>query len=169
MSTRHDTVAFLFGKERVHMKTEWSRSWISSKQPRKQRKYRYNAPAHLRHKFLSAHLSKELRERFGLRSIPIRKGDDVQIMRGSFKGQKGLIEEVDSKKLKVYVAGIKVKKVDGSEVLKALDPSNLKIVSLKLDDKKRQAVIARAKKGMVPTISSEQPKPPAKPIVNQVG
>ncbi len=138
------------------MKTEWSRSWISSKQPRKQRKYRYNAPAHIRHKFLSANLSKELRQRFGLRSIPIRKGDEIQIMRGAFKGQKGPIETVDTKKLKVYIGGIKVKKVDGSEVAKAIDPSNLKIINLKLDDKRRQEVVGRAKKGKVP----EAPKTP---------
>ena len=144
------------------MKTEWSRKWISSKQPRKQRKYRYNAPAHIRHKFLSAHLSKELRQRFGLRSMPIRKGDEVQIMRGGFRGQKGLIEEVDAKKLKVYIAGIKVKKVDGSEVAKAIDPSNLKIVNLKLDDKRRQEVVARAKKGKLP----EAPKAP---VLNKEG
>ncbi|HLD57367.1 MAG TPA: 50S ribosomal protein L24 [archaeon] len=147
------------------MKTAWSRSWISSKQPRKQRKYRYNAPAHIRHKFLSANLSKELRQKFGLRSIPLRKGDEVQVMRGGFKGTKGLIEEVDSKKLKVYIAGIKVKKVDGSEVAKSVDASNLKITSLKLDDKRRQEVIARAKKGKVPT---EAPKTTAKPSIEKV-
>ncbi len=132
------------------MKKEWSRKWVSSKQPRKQRKYRYNAPAHVRHKFVSANISKELREKFGLRSIPVRKGDEVQIMRGNFRGQKGLIEEVNLKKSKVFIGGIKVKKVDGSEVAVALDPSNLKIINLKLDDKRRQQVVERAKKGKVP-------------------
>jgi large subunit ribosomal protein L24 len=34
-------------------------------QPRKQRKARYNAPAHARGKYLSASLSKDLREKVG--------------------------------------------------------------------------------------------------------
>ena len=133
------------------MKTKWSRNWISSKQPRKQRKYRYNAPANVRHKLVSAHLSKELRQKLGVRSIPLRKGDEVQVMKGKFKSHKGLVEEVNLKKLKVYVAGVKVKKVDGSEVSKSLEPSNLKILNLKLEDKRRQEVIERAKKGKLPT------------------
>ena len=37
-----------------------------SKQPRKQRKALYNAPAHARGKHLSAALSKDLREKLGL-------------------------------------------------------------------------------------------------------
>jgi len=127
------------------MKTKWSREWISSKQPRKQRKYRYNAPLHIRRKFVSAHLSPELRNKYGIRSIPIRKGDEVEVMRGSSKGLRGTVERVDLSKCKVYVSGITVKKADGSEVMRALEPSNLKIVNMNLDDKKRLEAISRAK------------------------
>ncbi|MCW1309534.1 MAG: 60S ribosomal protein L26, partial [Candidatus Nanoarchaeia archaeon] len=35
----------------------WSKKWKSSKKPSKQRKYRYNAPLHIRRKFLSVNLS----------------------------------------------------------------------------------------------------------------
>ena len=125
------------------MKQKWSKSWVSSKQPRKQRKYRYNAPLHIRHKFVSAHLSKELIERFNTRSLPLRKGDFVEIMRGEFKGLKGKIEKIDLTKCKVYIENIKVKKVDGSEVKKAIEPSNLRIVRLNLDDKRRQKIFER--------------------------
>lgn len=128
------------------MKQKFSRSWKTSKQPRKQRKYRYNAPLHLRHKFLSAHLSKELKSKFGKRSIPVRKGDEVKIMCGGFKRFIGKVDHVDLKKCRVYVEGVKVKRVDGSEVLKPIQPSNLLITKLNLDDKKRQAIFERAKK-----------------------
>ena len=47
-------------------------SWKASKQPRKQRKYRYNAPIQTLGKMLSSHLSKELRTKIGKRSMPIR-------------------------------------------------------------------------------------------------
>jgi large subunit ribosomal protein L24 len=128
------------------MKQEWSRRWVSSVQPRKQRKYRYNAPLHVRQGFVAATLSKALRERFGKRNMPLRKGDEVEVMRGSFKGQRGSIDRVDLSKTKIYVDEIKVKKSDGSEVMRALQPSNLRIVKLNLDDKKRQAILDRASK-----------------------
>jgi len=128
------------------MKKTWSREWINSVQPRKQRKYKYNAPLHIRHKFLSVHLSSELKERFGRRALPVRKGDSVEVMRGSFKGLKGTVDKVDMRSGKVYIEEIKIKKVDGSEVMRPLQPSNLRIVDLNLDDKRRQAVLERNQK-----------------------
>ena len=125
------------------MKKDWSRNWVKSVQPRKQRKYRHNAPLHVRHKFLSANLSPELRRRFEKRSMPVRKGDEIEVMRGSSKGLRGTVNRVDVKKCRIYVEEIKVKKVDGSEIMKSLQPSNLRIVKLSLDDKMRQRVFER--------------------------
>lgn len=59
-----------------------------SKQPRKQRKARYNAPLHIRHKFMSAALSDELRDKYGKRSFPLRKGDTVRVVRETIKVKK---------------------------------------------------------------------------------
>lgn len=126
------------------MKKEWSNKWKSSTQPRKQRKYRCNAPLHVKHKFISANLSKELREKFGKRSLPIRKGDNIEIMRGSSKNIRGIVEKVDLNRCKVYIDTLKTKKVDGSEVSRPIQPSNLKIINLNLDDKGRQKVLNRA-------------------------
>ena len=124
---------------------EWSNKWVSSRQPRKQRKYRYNAPLHVRQKFVSAHLSEVLRGRFGKRSLPLRKGDEVKVMRGSDKGFKGKIERIDLKEGKVYIEGLNVKKVDGSEVLKPKNPSNLLITESKMEDKRRQMIVERSR------------------------
>ena len=126
------------------MKKEWSSKWVSSTQPRKQRKYRHNAPLHARRRFLAANLAAPLRERYGKRSMVVRKGDEVMIMRGGVKGTKGLVERVDISKEKVYLENVKVNKVDGSAVARPLSPSNLMITKLKLDDKRRQAVLERA-------------------------
>ncbi len=126
------------------MKKEWSSKWVSSTQPRKQRKYRHNAPLHARRHFLAANLAAPLRERYGKRSMVVRKGDEVMIMRGGVKGTKGLVERVDISKEKVYLENVKVNKVDGSAVARPLSPSNLMITKLKLDDKRRQAVLERA-------------------------
>jgi len=119
------------------MKKEFSKKWISSKQPRKQRKYRYNAPLHIRHKLLSAHLSKKLREELKTRSLPIRKGDKVRVMRGKYKKVEGTVTKVDMKKLKIYIDSVKRKKVSGKEVLVPIDPSNVEIIELNKDDPKR--------------------------------
>ncbi len=133
------------------MRKKFSTKWKSSKQPRKQRKYRRNAPLHLRHKFVSAHLSKELRKKLGFRSIPLRRGDKVRVMRGEFKGVKGTVIKVDLKRLKVYVDNVKRKKVSGREVNVPLDPSNLEVIELTRGDKAREKIITRRSKTSVKT------------------
>ena len=119
------------------MKAKFSTAWTGSKQPRKQRKYLHNAALHHKHKFLSAHLSKDLRTKHSKRSLPIRKGDEVLIMRGSFSGKKGKVLTVNLKRSIVTVDGMSVKKRDGSKVNVPLQPSNLQLMSINLDDKRR--------------------------------
>lgn len=114
----------------------WSSEWKSSKNPKKQRKYRYNAPLHIKRKLVSVHLSPELRKKYKKRSMPVRKGDEVIILRGKYKKKTGKVSRVDLKKSKVYVEGITRKKVAGTEVQVPLEPSNLMITSLQ-EDKKR--------------------------------
>jgi len=125
------------------MKTKFSNSWIKSKQPRKQRKYRYNAPLHIRQKFVGAHLSKELRKKYGRRSMGLRKGDNIKVMRGQFKDKTGKIDEVSVKRTLVYVKGIEVSKRDGTKARYPLHPSNLIITEVDMDDKMRNKVLGR--------------------------
>lgn len=119
------------------MKQEFSSSWISSIQPRKQRKYRANAPLHTKHKFLSVHLSKDLRKKYGKRSIPIRKGDEVLVMRGSSHKKKAKVASVNHKTLKISLEGIQRTKRDGSKVFIPFSPRSLQIQTLDLSDKYR--------------------------------
>ena len=119
------------------MKKKFSKNWIKSKQPRKQRKYRYNAPLNIKSKFMGCHLSKELREKYKKRSITIRKGDSIKVLRGQFKKKTGKIDRVDIKKSKVYITGIEVVKKDGTKALYPIHPSNLIINELNLEDKRR--------------------------------
>lgn len=110
---------------------------IKSSQPRRQRKFLYTAPLHLRRKMLSAHLSKELRQQYKKRSLSVRKGDEVQIMRGEHVGKTGKISRVDLKKYKVYIEGVTIKRTDGTERQIPIHPSNLKIINLNLEDERR--------------------------------
>jgi large subunit ribosomal protein L24 len=126
------------------MRNEWSRKWVSSTQPRKQRKYKANAPLHAKRKMAGANLSAELRERYGRRSMVPRKGDEVTVMRGDSRGKTGAVEKVDLTRGRVHIEGVKRKKVDGSEIPLPIVPSNLKITKLVLEDKMRQAVLERS-------------------------
>jgi large subunit ribosomal protein L24 len=127
------------------MMKKFSKKWISSKKPNKQRKYRYNAPMHLRGNLLNVHLSKELRDKYGIRALRVRTGDKVRIMRGQFKKTEGKVEEVNLKKLKVYIAKIEHVKRDGTKARYPLQPSNLLLVELNTDDKQRMAGLKKNK------------------------
>ena len=119
------------------MKKDFSKAWKASTQPRKQRKYAANAPSHIRQRFLGATISKELRKKHNRRSVSVRKGDKVKILRGQFKGKIGKIERVNLNKIKVYITGIEVLKRDGSKTLYPIHPSNLVVQELEMGDKRR--------------------------------
>ncbi len=126
------------------MKAEFSSSWKRSKQPRKQRKYRYNAPLHIKQKFVSAHLSKDLRKKYNRRSMNLRKGDIVKVARGQFKGKTGKIDEVSVKKTRIFVSGVEVVKRDGTKARYPLHPSNLIVTEVNIDDKMRNKASKRS-------------------------
>ena len=88
---------------------------MKTKNPKKQRKMRYNAPGHLRHKMMSAHLDKLLSKKLGKRSMKIRKGDEVEIMRGAFRKKRGIISVINRKNMKILIENIKIKKGSGQE------------------------------------------------------
>ena len=125
------------------MKQKFSSSWKKSTKPRKQRKYRYNAPAHVKQKLVRANLSKDLRKKYNKRSIGIRVEDKVKVMVGDYKGKEGKVERVSLKKLRIHVTGIEKTKKDGSKVSYPLHPSNITITELNLNDKKRQKILDR--------------------------
>ncbi len=125
------------------MKRKFSSQWISSSQPRKQRKFLANAPLHIKHKFLSANLSKSLREKYGKRSIPIRKGDEVLVMRGAHRKSRAKVSIVDLKSSRVALDNVQRAKRDGTKINVFLSPSILQLQSLNLDDKERVNALNR--------------------------
>jgi large subunit ribosomal protein L24 len=121
------------------------------KNPRKQRKRLYNAPAHLRHKLMAAPLSPELAASKRVKALPVRKGDTVRVVRGDHLGFEGKINRVDLKRYRIFLEGLTREKVDGTNIFVSLHPSKVIIKNLKLDDKWRKAVVERKKQ-------QEQPK-----------
>ncbi len=110
---------------------------MKTKKPSKQRKRLYKGKMHERKNVLTSHLSKELRKETGKRSMIIRTGDKIKIMRGTHKKKEGKIVKVDHKKAKVFIDKITRKKADGTEKLIPIKASNLLITEIERKDEKR--------------------------------
>ncbi len=105
-----------------------------------QRKGRLYAPLHVKKKFMNVALSKELRKQLNRRSMGLRTGDQVQIIKGKFKGTTGVVTSVDLKSMKVYVDTAVVKKRNGTQAQVALLTPKLRIMKLVTTDKKRPGI-----------------------------
>lgn len=119
------------------MKKKYSSSWKASKQPRKQRKYRYNAPKHVASKFLVSPVSHVLQEELEVKRLRVREGDEVRIERGDFKGKRGEVTSVNVEKRKIYVSGANNTTSDGSTAQYPIDPSNVTITEIPENDETR--------------------------------
>jgi large subunit ribosomal protein L24 len=130
------------------------------KNPGKQRKMLFNAPAHIRHKLMSAPLSRELTASKGAKTLPVRRGDTILIKRGDNKGFEGKVSRVDLKAFRIYIEGLTREKVDGTNIFLPIHPSKVEIRNLNLDDKWRKNILERKKAIEAP---GKQEKPKAKP------
>jgi len=119
---------------------------MKTKSPSKQRKRNYIAPLHKRQKMVGSHLSKDLKKQLNKRTIAVRKGDEVKVMRGKFRGTTGKVSKVDLKKIKIYIDGIKRSKSTGEDVQLPIHPSNLLITNPIMDDPRRKKSINRGSK-----------------------
>jgi large subunit ribosomal protein L24 len=113
------------------------------KKPGKARKRRFNAPNHIRRKFLSAPLSPSLKTEYGARSMPVRVDDTVTITKGDRKITEGRVIRVDMKREKIYVEGVTRLRMDGSTVQIPIRPENVMITRLNLDDSMRRSKLDR--------------------------
>ena len=77
-----------------------------------------------------------------VRSIPLRKDDEVKVIRGQFKGKEGKIVQVYRKKYVVHVERCTRDKANGQTIHVGIDASNVEITKLKMD-KSRKAILDR--------------------------
>ncbi|MBU1939501.1 50S ribosomal protein L24 [Candidatus Micrarchaeota archaeon] len=110
---------------------------ISSKKPGVQRKAHFTRHLHRKCLEFRASLSKELRKALGKRSLTVRKGDTVKVMRGGHRGFSGKVAKMKAIKYQVFLEKLNRKKTDGTEVLIPLKASNLMITELEKSDEKR--------------------------------
>ncbi|ESQ53318.1 hypothetical protein EUTSA_v10026503mg [Eutrema salsugineum] len=115
---------------------------------RKNRKAHFTVPSSERRVIMSAPLSAELRQKYNVRSIPVRKDDEVQVVRGSFKGRVGKIVQVYRRKWVIHVERITREKVNGTTVNVGVNASKVVITKLKID-KDRKSLLEKKSMGRV--------------------
>merc|ERR1712146_485462 len=130
------------GKSYESATMKFSKDVSSSR--RKSRKAHFSASSSERRIIMSAPLSSELRSKYGVRSLPVRKDDEVSVVRGTYKGREGKVTQVYRKKWVIHVERITREKVNGATVQVGLDPSKCVLTKLKLD-KDRKAILERKK------------------------
>ncbi|KAJ8427613.1 hypothetical protein Cgig2_010875 [Carnegiea gigantea] len=113
---------------------------------RKSRKAHFTAPSSVRRVIMSAPLSGDLRTKYNVRSMPVRKDDEVQVVRGTYKGREGKVVQVYRKKWVIHIERITREKVNGSTVNVGIHPSKVVITKLRLD-KDRKSLLDRKAKG----------------------
>jgi large subunit ribosomal protein L24 len=119
---------------------------MSSAKPSKQRRAQVKEVSlFIKSKRVRAHLSDELRENYGVRSLRVRRGDVVRVLRGDFAGTEGKVIEVDTKRSRLAIEGITRKKSDGTPVYQWIHSSKVMITKLNLDDPIRKETIEKLK------------------------
>ena len=111
---------------------------------RKARKAYFTAPSSVRRKLMSSHLSKDLREKYGVRAMPIRRGDEVVVVRGQNKTHAGKVLTVYRKKFHIHIERYTKEKSNGQTVPVPVHPSNVFITKLKLTDDRKNLLERKA-------------------------
>ncbi|KAL6551779.1 60S ribosomal protein L26A [Orobanche gracilis] len=112
---------------------------------RKSRKAHFTAPSSVRRVLMSSPLSGDLRNKY-VRSMPVRKDDEVQVVRGTYKGRDGKVVQVYRKKWVIHIERITREKVNGTTVNVGIHPSKVIITKLRLD-KDRKSLLERKAQG----------------------
>jgi large subunit ribosomal protein L26e len=79
---------------------------------------------------------------YQVRSLPIRRDDEVTVMRGQFKKNEGKVTAVYRRKYVIHVERCTRDKSNGQSIPVGINASNVVITKLKLD-KSRKAILDR--------------------------
>ncbi|KAK1343558.1 hypothetical protein QTO34_016338 [Cnephaeus nilssonii] len=88
----------------------------------------------------------ELRPKHNVRSLPVRKDHEVQVVRGHYKGQQNSkVVQVCRKKYVIYIERVQREKANGTTVHVGIHPSKVVITRLKLDKDREKMLEFKAK------------------------
>ncbi len=136
---------------------------ISSQQPRRQRKAAYSADHFERRRRMAVPLSRELRQRYGRRSVPVRKGDTVRVLSGSYVGREERVAKVDRRSYGVTLDNITGKTADQKLKPLPIRTSHLLLIRLNLSDAWRRRTLKVPEGEVAEDIEAEVP-PMAEPL-----
>ena len=119
------------------------RTEVSSKR-RVQRKYQLGAPSSIKRKLMSCHLIKSLRDQYKIRALPIKRGDEVKILKGKAKGKSGKVVQEYRKRNVIYVDKVNREKQNGQTVFLPIKPSYCVIEKLLLNKDRTKTIEKRA-------------------------
>jgi len=125
--------------------------------PTKARNYQiYLAPHARRSKQLGSPLSKELRKKYGKRSMRVILGDTVKVLRGEYRGVDGKVSKISTQNGNLAIEGVKKEKSKGEKFDVLIKTSKVVITGLNLDDHWRKTKLQRKKPKTTPKETKEE-------------
>lgn len=116
----------------------------------------FRATFAIKSKQISGALSKELRKKYGKRSIRINIDDTVRIIRGEYKGIDGKVTKISTEKNGVAIEGIKKEKLKGEKIDVYIPSSNILVTGLNTDDHWRKSKLEGKKPKLTPKVSKKE-------------
>lgn len=95
---------------------------------------------------IRAPLSTALKGQYSIRTVHVRKGDSVSVVRGDYKGHEGKVTGVFTSDMRITVDGVNMKKMDGTSKPVMMVPSKVVVTKLDLSDKVRKGSLEDSKK-----------------------
>ena len=109
-------------------------------QAHKVRKAFFNAKKDEKHIAMSAPLSKELQQTHGIKRLPIRRDDEVKIVRGKYPDRTGRVTAVCLRTMRIHIDQLNVENRPNGPVAIPVHPSNVVITKLKLDNYRKSLI-----------------------------
>ncbi len=131
----------------------------TSRLPRHQRKAVFTADTFERRKRMSVPLSRELRRRYGRRQVPVRKGDTVRILSGSYVGREERVAKVNRRSYTVTLDNVTGKTADAKMKPLPMRTNHLLLTKLNLSDPWRRRVL-KVPEAEAPTEEGEAAETP---------
>ena len=92
-----------------------------------------------------SNLSKELQAKHSIRSMAVRQGDEVTVVRGRMATREGKVLAVYRKKFVIHIERVTREKVNGQVVQIGVDCSKVVITKLKMDKDRKKVIDRKAR------------------------
>merc|ERR1711911_197549 len=117
--------------------------FMSTKRSRS-RKAHWNSGTKERRKIMSAKLSKEMRAKYGIKTMPICRGDEIIMMNGTHVDKEARVTSVYRKRFIIQTDKITLKNSHGKDVPISIQPSNVMITNLHMTNSRMKCIERKA-------------------------